>query len=129
MSARSVSGLDLAEDYYHQVVRPITEAVAHGRPYGAALIGPGSEVQGFDTARSADHAWGSRVMILLRSQDVSRFGRSLDEALSDELPESFRGYPSRFSHPRASDPARHCVEVTDLARLGATVLGFDPGHM
>ncbi|MEP6526531.1 MAG: DUF4037 domain-containing protein [Nocardioidaceae bacterium] len=126
MSARSLSGLDLAEDYYHQVVQPITEEVVQGRPYAAALIGPGSEVQGFDTARSTDHAWGPRVMILLLSQDVPRVGQSLDQALSDALPDSFRGYPTRFSHPRAPDPAGHCVEVTDLARLSATILGFDP---
>jgi Domain of unknown function (DUF4037) len=126
MSARSLSGLDLAEDYYRQVVQPITEEVVQGRPYAAALIGPGSEVQGFDTARSTDHAWGPRVMILLLSQDVPRVGQSLDQALSVVLPDSFRGYPTRFSHPRAPDPASHCVEVTDLTRLGATVLGFDP---
>jgi hypothetical protein len=127
MPAPSVSGLDLAEDYFHQVVRPITEDVVQGRPYAAALIGPGSEVQGFDTARSTDHAWGPRVMILVLSRDMPRLGQSLDQALGDGLPHSFRGYPTRFSHPRAPDPAGHCVEVTDVASLGATVLGFDPG--
>jgi hypothetical protein len=126
MSARSVSGLDLAEDYYHQVVRSITEEVLQGRPYAASLIGPGSEVQGFDTARSTDHAWGPRVMILLLRQDLPRVGQSLDQALSDGLPDLFLGYPTRFSHPRAPDPAGHCVEVTDLGDLGAIILGFDP---
>jgi hypothetical protein len=126
MSARSVSGLDLAEDYYRQVVRPITEAVVEGRPYGAALIGPGSEVQGFDTARSADHAWGPRVMILLRSGDVVGLGRRLEHALRDQLPDSFQGFPTQFSHPRTPDPTGHCVEVTDVASLSSTVLGFDP---
>jgi hypothetical protein len=126
MSARSISGLDLAEDYFRRAVQPITEEIVQGRPYAAALIGPGSEVQGFDTARSTDHAWGPRAMILLRSRDLSRLGRALDQALSDGLPDLFQGYPTRFSHPRAPDPAAHCVEVTDLGDLGAVILGFDP---
>jgi hypothetical protein len=126
MSARSVSGLDLAEDYYRQVVRPITETIVQRRPYAAALIGPGSEVQDFDTVRSTDHAWGPRLSILLESQDVSAVGQLLHQTLTDRLPDSFRGYPTRFSHPRAQDSATHCVEVADLASLGASILGFDP---
>ena len=120
MSAPS-SGLDLAEAYYREVVLPIIHGVLGSRPHAAALIGTGSEVLGFDTARSRDHAWGPRLLNLVESQDVDDLGQSLDK-----LPDSFQGYPTRFSHPRSPDPASHCVEVSDVARVGTTVLGFDP---
>jgi hypothetical protein len=126
MSARSVSGLDLADAFYRQVVLPITRDVLASRPYAAAVIGSGSEVLGFDTARSTDHAWGPRLCILLRSDDVVAIGPRLDQTLTDQLPDSFQGFPTRFSHPRAPDPAGHCVELSDVAALGSTVLGFDP---
>jgi hypothetical protein len=126
MSARSVSGLDLAEAFYREVVLPIASDVLASRPYAAALIGSGSEVLGFDTARSTDHAWGPQLLILLRSDDVVAIGDRLEQTLTDQLPESFQGFPTRFSHPRTPDPTSHCVEVSDVAGLGTTVLGFNP---
>jgi hypothetical protein len=121
-----MSGLDLAEAYYREVVLPIIHGVVGSRPYAAALIGTGSEVLGLDTARSRDHAWGPRLFILLRTEDVDYLGHSLDQALDDQLPDSFQGFPTRFSHPCAPDPAGHCVEVSDVAAIGTRVLGFNP---
>lgn len=126
MSAPSISGLDLAEAYHREVVLPIIQGVVGSRPYAAALIGTGSEVLGLDTARSRDHAWGPRLFILLAREDVVDLGHSLDQTLDDQLPPSFQGFPTRFSHPHAPDPAGHCVEVSDVARMGTTVLGFNP---
>jgi Domain of unknown function (DUF4037) len=126
MSASSIPGLDLAEAYYREVVLPIIQGVVGSRPYAAALIGTGSEVLGLDTRRSRDHAWGPRVFILLAREDVVDLGDSLDQALDDQLPDSFQGYPTRFSHPRSPEPAGHCVEMSDVARVGTRLLGFDP---
>jgi hypothetical protein len=126
MSARSVSGLDLAEAFYCEAVLPIVRGVVGSRPYAAALIGTGSEVLGFDTARSTDHAWGPRLVVMLRSEDVVEVGQPLVMALNDRLPDSFRGFSTRFAHPRTPDPNTHCVEVTDLTDFGDTLLGFDP---
>ena len=123
-----MNGLDLAEAFYREVVLPIVQPVVADRPYAAALIGTGSEVLGFDTDRSTDHAWGPRLLILLRSEDVGSVGHLLDEALSEQLPNTFQGFPTRFPHPRAPDADSHCVEVTDLAGFGNTLLGFDPSR-
>ncbi len=54
MMSAFVPGLELSRAYYHDVLRPLLDDV----PHSSALIGPGSEVLGFDTARSADHDWG-----------------------------------------------------------------------
>ena len=53
-----VPGLTVAGDFFAEVVRPILTTHFPALEYGAALIGPGSEVLGFDTPMSMDHDWG-----------------------------------------------------------------------
>ncbi|MDQ0909640.1 hypothetical protein QFZ22_005625 [Streptomyces canus] len=65
-------GLELSRRFYAETVGPLLEEAAPGIPHSAARIGPGSEVLGYDTPRSADHEWGPRLQIFLRSQDVPR---------------------------------------------------------
>jgi hypothetical protein len=114
-------GLELAELFHTEVVAPILGGVAHS----AALIGWGSEVQGFDTERSTDHAWGPRMQVFLGAQDFHERGQSLDTLLDRELPAEFRGYPVRFSFP-AGEPDRHWVQVTSLTGYFTEQLGVDP---
>ncbi len=47
-------GLTLARGFYEEVVAPLVGGIEHS----AALLGTGSDVLGFDTERSTDHAWG-----------------------------------------------------------------------
>ena len=61
MALTFVPGLELARQFYAEVVRPLLEQGAPGLRYSAALLGPGSEVLGFDSARSTDHDWGPRL--------------------------------------------------------------------
>ncbi len=56
-------GLRLAEIFYREAVAPILAGHYPGLTYSAALIGSGSDVLGFDTARSMDHEWGPRLQI------------------------------------------------------------------
>ncbi len=44
-----IPGLQLSELYYQEAVEPILEAVFPRLVYSACLIGPGSEVLGYDT--------------------------------------------------------------------------------
>ncbi|HEX2046987.1 MAG TPA: hypothetical protein VHF27_04425 [Acidimicrobiales bacterium] len=63
-----VPGLELAASFYGEVVRSRLAAVTHS----AALIGPGSDVLGYDDVRSTDHYWGPRRQIFVEQPDVGR---------------------------------------------------------
>ena len=122
-----VPGVRLAGEFYAEAVRPVLEAEFPGLAYAAALIGPGSEVLGFDTERSTDHDWGPRLLVFLEDEDAERLVGAVDEMLGQRLPAAFRGYPVAFGVTR--DPAsgtRHRVEIFGLGGWLAWRLGFDP---
>ena len=127
MTTPFVPGLTLAAQYYAEVVAPLLEAACPGLPHSAALLGAGSEVLGFDSARSTDHDWGPRLLIFLADGDTGRPAAALTAALASRLPPSFRGYPTAF--PRSGEPgrgSRHAVQVTGLGAWLTGQLGFDP---
>jgi Domain of unknown function (DUF4037) len=138
-------GLRLAREFYAAVVRPLLEKGFPHVPYAAALLGPGSEVAGFDSQRSTDHDWGPRLQVFLPDgdtlpvsgtksgndtppgSDTGRQATAIAAMLADRLPETFRGYPVAF--PVTRDPgggARHRVEVASLKAWTTGLLGFDP---
>ena len=68
-----IPGIELARAFHAEIVAPLL--AGQPEPYAAALLGPGSEVLGFDSARSADHDWGPRLQVFLapgQSQDRVR---------------------------------------------------------
>ena len=87
-----IPGLELAGAFYREAVGPLIGDV----PHAAALIGTGSDVLGFDTARSTDHGWGPRVQVF-----VDRGGRG-----------GGRG-------PDRRGPAGHVPRLARALRLGA----------
>jgi len=56
-----IPGLELSRGFYHDVVRPLLGDVRHS----AGLLGWGSDVLGYDTARSTDHGWGPRLLVFV----------------------------------------------------------------
>lgn len=111
-------GLDLSREFYHDAVRPLLDGYLPGLPHAAALIGPGSEVLGFDDAMSRDHDWGPRVLLFLGEEDFSRYVVALDDLLMRHLPIRFRGYRVRF--PKTA--GRHRADVHHVALH--TVAGY-----
>jgi hypothetical protein len=88
-----VPGLELSRRLYEEHVRPALDTEFPDLPHGAALLGRGSEVLGFDDVMSTDHDWRSRVLLFLGEEDQARHGAAVDAVLRRELPASFRAYP------------------------------------
>ncbi len=108
-----IPGVEVARRFYRDVVRPIVGGTQHT----AALIGPGSEVLGFDTERSTDHDWAPRLQLFVGDADIEATAGAIDRG----LPEHFAG------HPVAIEPGpRHRVVVTGLDGWFDRWLGFDP---
>jgi hypothetical protein len=130
-----VPGLLLNERFYAEAVRPIlTDGFPRAR-YAAALIGPGSDVLGYDTARSTDHEWGPRLLLFVTEADHAEHAAAIHTLLADRLPSSFMGFSTHFGPPGpdgvrtlAPDPGgpiAHKVEVHPPDTLHSW-LGIDP---
>ena len=104
-----VSGQELSAAFFNDVVAPQLAGVH----YSAALLGWGSDVLGYDTARSTDHGWGPRVLIFTDASGVVL-----------DLPDAYRGYPVRFGW--AGLAPRTWVEVLPLRAWLDRHLGADP---
>jgi hypothetical protein len=108
-----ISGLELSGLFYLEAVKPILDAHFPHLRYGAALIGYGSEVLGFDTEMSADHDWGPRLMIFLEENDFAARHENIHEVLSRELPFEFRGFSTNFSPPDLTDNGTQRLEILE----------------
>lgn len=130
----NVSGLDLSRAFYVEAVRPLLDAGWAGVAHSAALLGPGSEVLGYDSERSTDHDWGPRVLVFLGQADLRTYGREISTALAHQLPRDFYGFPTNFvaegggsASMRPTDgPVQHRVMLTHPAAWWHSVVGFDP---
>ncbi|MEV6931724.1 DUF4037 domain-containing protein [Dactylosporangium sp. NPDC051485] len=133
MPADFISGVELSRRLYRDAVEPLLARHFPGLPHTAALIGPGSEVLGFDTERSTDHDWGPRLQLFLATSDEDLFGK-LDELLSSRLPPTIAGYPTSLvatehgtRHLRhTTGRVQHGVVIASLSSWLSGHLGFDP---
>jgi Domain of unknown function (DUF4037) len=133
MTPPFVPGLELSRLFYEDAVRPILAASFPRLVYSAARIGSGSEVLGYDTARSADHEWGPRLELFLAEGDLPVVGERLRQLLSEQLPKEFLGWSTNFGPEDAvvrsmeltDGPVRHRVGVGTVASWCDDRLGFD----
>ena len=114
---RDGPGIALARRFYQQRVAPLLG----DQPHGAALLGPGSEVLGFDDSTSTDHGFGPRVIVFVpEGTDVAA-----TTARFDQLDGVFDGLPVRF--PRYDgEPPSHQVQVHTVSAYFTDRLGVDP---
>ncbi len=131
-----IPGLELSRLFFLEAVKPIIDAEFPSLKYGASLIGPGSEVLGFDTEMSTDHCWGPRMQLFLNEGEIAR-ASEIDAALRKSLPYTFRSYPTHCSQPDPNDngtwhlePLRqgevnHAVQISALRKYLLDHLGFD----
>ncbi len=133
-----VPGLELAQELA-AVVAPIIRDRFAGLPYSAALIGPGSDVLGFDTTMSMDHDWGPRLLLFVADDTAADLPAAIERELSAWLPATIRGFPAHFGPADDADggtrvmtplpPGATLAHRVVVARIGAWLeqyLGFDP---
>lgn len=136
VDAPFMSGLDLSECFYHEIVKPLLGEFDASLIHSAALIGKGSEVIGCDTAMSMDHDWGPRMILFLRDTDLIQYKDSLNAFLSCRLPQKFRGFFTNFSNPdtigvRLMEPAAegqpifHNIKITSINEYFKEYLGVE----
>ncbi len=127
-----IKGLVLNEKYYRDVVAHILHQFDAGLTYSCSLLGYGSDVLGFDTARSMDHNWGPRLQIFLDEADVPR-KPELDAYLSAHLPPRFMGLPTHFASnpgdpiqrlaPTVGPPIKHLIEIYGIDAFIQSICG------
>lgn len=110
-------GIELAALFYGEVVQPILGGIRHS----AALLGEGSEVLGFDTDRSHDHAWGPRCQVFVDPENVE----CVRARVAAQLPETFEDVSTRFFRWQTGEIEHH-VEIDTLAAWMTAWIGFDP---
>lgn len=131
-----VPGLELSEGFYGEAVAPILASAFPRLRYTAALIGPGSEVLGFDTPMSMDHHWGPRVMLFVDPLELDARKPAIQAALGRQLPATYLGFSTHFTTPDPRDhgvqhreehrggPINHRVEVDTLDAFFRSYLGL-----
>jgi hypothetical protein len=88
MKMSFINGIELCRRFHTEVVEPVMTDSYPFLSYSSALLGPGSEVLGYDTEMSTDHDWGPRVYLFLNEQDIG---------YSDQIQVSLQGRaPGRF---------------------------------
>jgi hypothetical protein len=114
-----MSGLDLSRRFYSEVVA----ALLGDLPHSAGLLGPGSEVLGFDDEVSTDHDFGPRVQVFVAEPEA--VARAQDALKA--LPETFEGFPVFFANADTfGGAAHHQVDVTTAPRFFTGLIGCDP---
>jgi hypothetical protein len=131
-----IPGLELSSAFYTAIVAPIIADAYPRLRYAAALIGYGSEVLGYDTARSTDHEWGPRMLLFVSDEDHAQHAEAIEALLGQRLPPTFRGFSTHFGPsspdgvqhpaPHTAGPIRHKIPVYPLRGLLTHWLGVDP---
>jgi hypothetical protein len=92
-TAKFIPGHELSRLLFEEIVQPLLSRQFPNVPYAATMLGAGSDVLGFDTARSMDHDWAPRLNLLLSEHDVHRWKPELLRVLDTALPPTFHGIP------------------------------------
>lgn len=119
------SGLELSRQYFSQIVKPILGKHFPNLRYDAALVGKGSEVQGFDDHTSTDHDWGPSLKLFI--SDLSH-AEAIDHLLETELPTTFMGFPTRLNFTTKGFHAKgsqHLVTIETVPEFLKHTLGCE----
>jgi hypothetical protein len=97
--------------------------------HAAALIGWGSEVLGNDDDFSRRYGWGPRLALFLTGEDHRVWGHRVERVLSEHIPLTFLGQPTRYTQdgppqPTEDPKARVGISITTCERFLERYLGI-----
>ncbi|MFP7296909.1 DUF4037 domain-containing protein [Neobacillus niacini] len=87
-----IKGIELCRRFHMEIIEPVMNDNFSFLSYSAALMGPGSEVLGYDTEMSTDHDWFPRVYLFLNQLDIG-YSEQILSTLQEKAPEEFYGFP------------------------------------
>ncbi len=135
-TSRFIPGLRLSERFFREAVEPLLAKHLPELRYGAARLAHGSDVLGFDTARSMDHDWGPQVGIFIAESDFDQdLPNKINDIMAEELPFEIDGIPTHFApnadgtaHLELTDkrPIAHRVRTTTTRRFFRDYLDSNP---
>ncbi len=108
-----IPGLTLSRILFDEAVQPLLARHAPGLPYAAGLFGTGSDVLGCDTARSMDHDWGPRLVLVLEDADFEEWSPRLDDMFRRLLPRIVAGFPTGTAEFVTEPGTRHMTPGED----------------
>jgi hypothetical protein len=133
-----ITGLRLSQEFYVSAVKPLLLERFPDVRYSAALIGPGSEVLGFDTDQSTDHDWGPRLIVFLSQGDLEAYGPAIDDTLRYGIPKEILGFSTNFVrnpdgtatlHPAPKDgPVNHGITLHSIDGFFQLYVGINPSR-
>ncbi len=134
MTKPFTKGLELNQQFYARVVRPILHHHFPNLPYSAALIGHGSEVLGYDDVMSTDHDWGLRLQLFLQHDDYIAHHKTILDTLAHKLPYTFGGFSTHFSPPDPTDNGTQQLQnisegIVNHRITAHTARNFVHGHL
>lgn len=124
------SGMELSR-ILSATIEPRLREAFPAIPLALAFIGPGSDVLGYDTARSMDHDWGPRLTIVVPDDAAEEMIFRINADLHRFLPSQIAGFPTRYAvhadgttFPDATGLV-HRLEVVAIAHLLQRSVGID----
>jgi hypothetical protein len=126
-----IKGLQLAQDFYFEIVAPLLEEHFPDVQYSAGRLCVGSDVLGFDDPQSRDHDWGPRVDLFFSTEDYDEFGKKIYDLLAKKLPFKFKGYSTHFENDylmgeNEKYPITHRARTFSVESYFKFHLGFNP---
>jgi len=82
--------------FFQNIVQNILNDFYPDLKYSACLIGPGSEILGYDDYIPKDHDWGRRLQILLKNSKYKKFKVKLFKKFQTDLPYEFKVYSTNW---------------------------------
>ncbi|RJE90254.1 DUF4037 domain-containing protein [Paenibacillus sp. 1011MAR3C5] len=86
-----MQGIELCKRFHDECIEPLLARQFPSLLYTSSLIGPGSEVLGFDTEMSMDHDWGPRVVLFLQAKNMD-LAKDIQNVINTHCPQRFYGF-------------------------------------